>query len=91
MCLYVVRCVFVGKVRLLLCGVSVEKCVCFSFFPCLFGGCMVGLLVVWFVPLLLSFVAMPGLCRFLRLTLITILFTHVHVTVVMTKCQGTHA
>ena len=27
---------------------------------------MVGLLVVFFVPLLLSILAMPGLCRFLR-------------------------
>ena len=33
-----------------------------------FGGCIVGLFVVLFVPLFLSFLAMPGLCRFLLVT-----------------------
>ena len=36
-----------------------------------FGCGLVGFLVVLFVPLLLSFLAMPGLCCFLRAT-------HVH-------------
>ena len=34
----------------------------------LFGSGFVGLLVVLIVPLFLSFLAMPGLCCFLRLT-----------------------
>ena len=34
----------------------------------LFGCGLVGLLVVLIVPLLLSFLAMPGLCCFLRVT-----------------------
>ena len=67
--LCVVCCVFVGKECLLLCGVSDDRRIGFSFVRWLFGGCMVGLLVVLFVPLLLSFLAMPGLCRFLRVTL----------------------
>ena len=54
---------------LLLCGVSEDRCIDFSFVLWLFGGCVVGLLVVLVVPLLLSFLAMPGLCRFLRITL----------------------
>ena len=67
--LYVVRCVFVGKECLLLCGVSDDRCIGFSFVCWLFGGCMVGLLVVLFLPLLLSsFLAMPGLYRFLLVT-----------------------
>ena len=35
----------------------------------LFGCGLVGLLVVLIVPLFLSFLAMPGLCCFLRVTL----------------------
>ena len=35
----------------------------------LFGCGLVGLLVVLVVPLFLSFLAMPGLSRFLRVTL----------------------
>ena len=61
-------CAFVGKECLLLCGVSDDRYIGFSFVRWLFGGCMVGLLVVLFVPLLLSLSAMPGLCRFLCVT-----------------------
>ena len=50
-----------------LCGVSDDWCIGFSFVYWLFGGCMVALVVVLFVPLL-SFLAMPALCRFLRVT-----------------------
>ena len=60
------RCVFVGKECLLLCGVSDDRCIGLSFVRWLFCGCAIGLLVVWFVPLVLSFLATPGLCRFLR-------------------------
>ena len=67
-CVHVVRCVFVGKDCLLLCSVSYDMCIASSFVRWLFGGCMVGLSAVLFVPLLLSFKAMPGLCRFLRVT-----------------------
>ena len=63
-----VRCAFVGKECLLLCGVSDDRFIAYNFVCWLFGGCMVGL-VVLFVPLLLSFLAMPGLCRFLGVTL----------------------
>ena len=48
------------------CGVSDDRCIGCSFVRGIFGGCMVGLLVVLFVPLLLSFLVMPDLCRFLR-------------------------
>ena len=51
-----------------MCGVSDARCLRFSFVRWPFGGSMVGLLVVLFVPLLLSFLAMPGLCCFLRVT-----------------------
>ena len=44
----------------LLCGVSDDRCIGLSFVRCLFGGCMVVSLVVLCVPLLLSFLAMPG-------------------------------
>ena len=46
-----------------MCGVSDDSCRCpgFSFVRWLFGGCMVGLLVVLFLPWLLSFLAMPSL------------------------------
>ena len=54
--------VFVGRECLLLCGVSDDRCIGFNFAGWLSGGCMVGLLAV-----LLS-LAMPGLCRFLRVT-----------------------
>ena len=60
------RAVFVGKESLLLCGVSDDRCIGFTFVRWLFGGCMVGLLVILFVTLLLSFSAMHGLCCFLR-------------------------
>ena len=43
-----------------------DKCISYSFVHWLCGGCMVGLLVVGFVPLL--FLAMLGLCCFLRVT-----------------------
>ena len=65
-----VRCalcvVFVGKECLLMCGVSDGRCLAFSFVRWLFGGSMFGLIVV--LPLWLSFLAMPGLCCFLRVT-----------------------
>ena len=66
--LCVVRCVFVVEECLLMSGVSDDRCIGFSFVRWLFGGCMVGLLVVLFVPLLLSFLAMPGLCCLLCVT-----------------------
>ena len=49
---------------------DVKKTEMTQFFSWLFGGCMFGLFVVLFVSLLLSFLAMPGLCRFLRVTLV---------------------
>ena len=52
-----------------MCGVSDDRCIGFSFVRWLSGGCMAGLLVVWFVPLLWSFFPMPGLGCFLRFTL----------------------
>ena len=58
-----VRCVFVGTECLLMCGVSGDRCTGFTFVRWLFGGCMVGLLL-FFVPMLLSFLATPGLCAF---------------------------
>ena len=66
------RFVLVGKESLLLCGVSDDRCtgLGFSFVLWLFGGCMVGWLVVLFVPWLLSFSAMTGLCCFLHVTLV---------------------
>ena len=70
-----VRCVL-GKKRLLLCGMSDDRGIGFSFVRWLFGVCVVGLLVVLSVPLLLSFLAMPGLCRFLRVS-------HMHETQAM--------
>ena len=51
-----------------MCGVSDDRCKGFSFVRWLSGGYMVGLLVVWFVPLLLLFLTMAGLCCFLRVT-----------------------
>ena len=60
-------CVFVGKKCLLMCCVSDDRSIGFSFVYCLFVACMVGLLVVWFV-LLLSVLPMPGRCCFLRVT-----------------------
>ena len=50
------------------CAISYDMCIASSFVRWLFGGCMVGLSAVLFVPLLLSFKAIPGLCRFLRVT-----------------------
>ena len=57
-------CVFVGKKCLLMCCVSDDRSIGFSFVYCMFVACMVGLLVVWLVwvvvglanarPLLLS-------------------------------------
>ena len=52
---------------------------------------MVGLLVVLFVPLLLSFLAMPGLCHFLRVTpefLVHLTFNHCGDSVM--KLMGRH-
>ena len=51
-----------------MCGVSDDRCMAFGLVRWLFGGCQVGLLVCLFVPLLLSSLAMPGLCCFLRVT-----------------------
>ena len=62
-----VRCVFVGNECLRMCGVSGDRCLGFSVVRWLFGGSMVGLLAVLFVPLL-SLLAMPGHCRILRNT-----------------------
>ena len=45
-----------------MCGVSDDRCIGCSFVRWLFGGFMVGLLVVLCLPLWLSFLAMPGLC-----------------------------
>ena len=67
---------FTGKECLLLCGVSDDRYIGFSFVRWLFGGCMVGLLVILFVPVLLLFLAMPGLCRFPRVTPITVAVHH---------------
>ena len=50
-----------------MCGASDDMCVGFSFVRRLFGGCMLGLLVVLFVPFLLSFVPFLLSC-FLRVT-----------------------
>ena len=47
-----------------MCGASDDRCIGFRFVHWLFGGCLVELLVVLFVPLLLSFLAMPGLFWF---------------------------
>ena len=47
-----------------MCGVSAERCTGFCVVRKLFGNCMVGLFVLLGVPLILSFVAMPGLCCF---------------------------
>ena len=44
-----------------------DSCIGFNFVRWLFGCSMLGLLVDLFVPLL-SFLAMPGLCGFLRAT-----------------------
>ena len=49
-------------------GVSDDRAAGFSSDRWLFGGRIVGLLVVLFVPLLLSFLAMPSLSCFLRVT-----------------------
>ena len=43
-----------------MCGASDDRCTGFSFVRWLFGGSIVGLLVVLFLPLLLSLLAMPG-------------------------------
>ena len=43
-----------------MCGVSDDRCIGFTFVRWLFGCCLVGLLVVSFMSLLLSFLAMPG-------------------------------
>ena len=51
-----------------MCGVSDDRCTGFSAVRGLFGSSMVDLLVVLFVPLFLSFLAMPDLCCFLRVT-----------------------
>ena len=51
-----------------MCGVSDDRCVGFSVVIWLFGGSMVGLLVVLLVLLLLSCLAMPGLHGFLSVT-----------------------
>ena len=51
-----------------MCGVSDDRCIGFSSVRWLFGGSMVGLLVVLFVPLVLSFFMMPGTCCFLHVT-----------------------
>ena len=51
-----------------MCGVSDDRCVGFSFVIWLFGGSMVGLLVVLLVLLLSSCLAMPGLHCFLFVT-----------------------
>ena len=40
----------------------------YSVVRCLFGCGLLGLLVVLIVPFFLSFLAMPGLCCFLRVT-----------------------
>ena len=61
-------CVFIGKECLLMCGVSDDRCTGYSAVRWLFGSSMVGLFVALFVPLFLSFLAMPGLCCFLRVT-----------------------
>ena len=50
-----------------MCGVSGDRCLGFSVVRWLFGGSMVGLLAVLFVPLL-SLLAMPGHCRIVRNT-----------------------
>ena len=55
-----------------MCGVSDDRCSGFSFVPWLFAGSMVGLLVILFVPLLLSFLVMPGLCCFVHVTHISV-------------------
>ena len=47
-----------------MCGVSDDRCTGFSIVRRLFGSGVVGLCV----PVLSSFVAMPGLCCFLRVT-----------------------
>ena len=49
-------------VYLLMCGWPDYWCTGFNVVRCLFGGSMVGLLVLLF----LSFLAIPGLCCFLR-------------------------
>ena len=51
-----------------MCGVSDDRCIGFRSVRWLFGGSMVGLLVVLFVPLVLSFFMMPGTCCFLHVT-----------------------
>ena len=50
-----------------MCGVSGDRCLGFSVVRWLFGGSMVGLLAVLFVPLL-SLLAMPDHCRIVRNT-----------------------
>ena len=69
LCLCVVRCVFAGTGCLLRCGASDDRCIGFSFVRWQFGGSIVDLLVVFDVPLLSSFVAMPGLCCFVHVRL----------------------
>ena len=49
-------------------GASDDWCTGYSGVRWLFGCGLVGLLVVLIVPLFLSFLAMPGLCCFLRVT-----------------------
>ena len=51
-----------------MCGVSDDRCTGFYFVCWLFGSSMFGLLVLLIVLLFLSFMAMQGLCCFLRLT-----------------------
>ena len=62
--------VFMGVERLLMCVMcQMTGAQVYSVVHWLFGCSLVGLLVVLFVPLFLSFLAMPGLCYFLSLAL----------------------
>ena len=46
LCLCVVRCVFVGKECLLVCGVSDDRCIDSTFVRWLFGGFLCAIVVV---------------------------------------------
>ena len=83
LCLCIARFLFVGKECLLLCGVSDDRCTGFSCLRWLFGGCMVGLLVVLLVPLLLSFLAKPGPSRILRVSIPAPFTLYVNVNVIV--------
>ena len=68
LCLCAVPCVFIGEEGLLMCCVSGDMCTGFCAVRWLFGGSMVGLLVVSLCRCFLSFMEMPGLGYFLCTT-----------------------